>query len=168
MDAINLRILAAVLAILLGFGVADAGPGGPRGERLNFETLDFDGSGEIDAGDLEALRAARFAEIDADGDQMVTETEFVAHAERMAAERAAAMFSRLDADGDGVLSLDALAGRLGGRGMSGRFIERADTDGSGGVSAEEFDAFRAAIVSRLRDGGPGRKGGGHGWGMRAE
>ncbi len=156
MDNANLKILAAVLAIAASAGIANAqgGRGPDRHPPMTFETLDVDGSGEIDAADLDALRAERFAAVDADGDGSVTEDEFIAQAQEDAAERAALMFARLDADGDGVLSRDALEGRggPGGRRMSGRILMGADTDGSGGVSAEEFEAFKSRMAE-FRGGG---------------
>ncbi len=127
---------------------------------MTFDALDVDGSGEIDETDLEALRAERFAAIDTDGDGSVTEDEFIAKAQSDAVERAVRMFARLDADGDGLLSRDALEGR-GGPAMSGRLLRHADADGSGGVSAEEFEAFK----SRMAEFRGGRR---HKWGRGSE
>ncbi len=166
MDHGNLKIIAAALAIMAGATVANAqgGPGAGGHQPMTFETLDADGSGEIDEADLDALRAERFAAIDADGDGSVTEDEFIAQAQQDAGERAAKMFARLDADGDGVLSRDVLEGRRGrgGHAMSGRFLMRADADGSGGVSAEEFEAFKSRMA-QFRGGGKR-----HGWGRKSE
>ena len=107
MDHANLRIAAAVLAIVAGTGVAIAqSQDGDRRGPVSFETLDVDGSGEIDATDLQALRDNRFAEFDADNDGQISEAEFMARAEAQAGERATRMFERLDADGDGLLSRD--------------------------------------------------------------
>ena len=151
------RLVAAAVAITAGFGVAQAqesreGPG-----QMDFATLDVDGSGEINAQDMEAARANRFAEIDADGNGEVSEAEFIAHMQTQASDRASRMFARLDADGDGVLSRDALEARQGGGRMAERMIGRADTDNSGGVSAEEFETFREQMAERR--GGDGHRGG---------
>ncbi|MGI9391041.1 MAG: EF-hand domain-containing protein [Boseongicola sp.] len=162
MDHVVQRVLATAFVVVASIGAASAqGDGHGRHEPMTFETLDVDGSGEIDTSDLEALRAERFAALDTDGNGEVTEEEFVAQAQRDSAERAAQMFSRMDADGDGVLSRDALEGR-GGRGMSGRFLMRADTDGSGGVSAEEFEAVKSRMAE-LRGGGKR-----HRWGRNSQ
>jgi hypothetical protein len=157
-----LKIIAGTLAITAGASLAYAQGGrGPEGHPpMTFETLDVDGSGEIDPTDLEAMRAERFVTLDADGDGSVTEEEFVAQAQRDSAERAAQMFARMDADGDGVLSRDALEGR-GGREMHGRLLMRADADGSGGVNAEEFEAFQSRMAEFR--GGSKR----HGWGRKS-
>lgn len=166
MEHSTLKILAASLAILAGTGVAIAQDRGfgPRGEGMTFESLDADGSGEITLEDIEALKAQRFAEFDTDGDGAVTIDEFTAHAQSRAAERATEMFARLDADGDGTLSRDVLEGRMGG-GPGERMLTRFDTDGSGGISAEEFDAAKERFAERrgmFRDGK--HRGEGRGWG----
>ncbi|MDJ1017978.1 MAG: EF-hand domain-containing protein [Paracoccaceae bacterium] len=145
MDTALQRILVTTVAIVVGVGVANAQD--RRGGMPDFATLDADGSGEITAEDLSALGASRFAEIDTNGDGTVSEAEFIAKAQADAAERAAAMFARLDADGDGALSRDALESRRD-RGMGQRLIRRADTDGSGGVSEEEFSTVMERMAER--------------------
>lgn len=141
----TLKILAASLVVTAGAGVALAQGMGPRGGEMTFETFDVDGSGEITSSDLDALKAQRFAEFDADGNGSVTLEEFIAHAHARAGERASEMFARLDADGDGMLSRDALEGRMG-RGPGERMLSRLDTDNSGGISIEEFEAARARMA----------------------
>ena len=91
MDKATTKILMAAILIAAGTGVAVAkGQGG--GERMNFETLDADGSGEITVEDFAMLRDNRFGELDSDGDGMVSQAEFLAHAEAQAAEKAAERF----------------------------------------------------------------------------
>ena len=160
MDNATLRILLASLAITAGVGVAEARERGHGGEGMTFEQLDVDGSGEITTEDLDAFKSQRFAELDANGDGSVDLEEFTAHAQARAGERAAEMFARLDADGDGSLSRDVLESRMG-RGPGERMISRFDTDDSGGVSAEEFEAAREKMAER-RD--KFRKGEDRGWG----
>ena len=164
MDNSTIKILIASLAIAVGAGAAYAQDRGPRGEGMDFETLDADGSGEITPEDIEALRVQRFADFDTNGDGSVSAAEFTAHAQARAAERAAEMFERLDADGDGVLSRDALEGRMG-RGPGERMLSRFDADNSGGVSAEEFDAAKERFAGRRDKFREGREHGeGRGWG----
>ncbi|QMU56891.1 MAG: calcium-binding protein [Boseongicola sp.] len=145
MDHTTARIVIAAVIIGAGFGVANAKERGFDHEPVSFETLDVDGSGEIDMADLDALKAQRFAEIDTDSDGQVSEAEFLAHAEAKGNERATKMFSRLDADDDGFLSRDVLENR--GRGGFGeRMISRADTDDSGGINAEEFEVMQERMA----------------------
>ena len=151
----NAKLALTALMILTGVGVAQA-QGHRGGEGMTFETLDVDGSGEITIADIDALRTQRFAEADTNGDGSISEAEFVAKAQADAGERAALMFARLDADdGDGTLSRDAVESRMG-RGISDRMISRADSDGSGGVSAEEFDAALERFAEHRGKGGKGR------------
>ncbi len=148
MNNATLKIATAMALILAGTGVVMAkGPGGFDGARPTFEELDTDGSGEITPEDFAAMRDAKFAELDTDGSGDVSEAEFVAAAEAVAAARAAERFARMDIDGDGILSRDALRDR-GGRGMGERMLSRIDTDDSGGVSAEEFDAAMERFAER--------------------
>lgn len=141
---------------------------GPSGE-MSFETLDVDGSGEITVADFDAMRASRFSEMDGNGDGKVTKAEFVAHAQARAAARATEMFARMDSDADGILSRDALDGRLGRGGPGMRMLERFDTDNSGGISAEEFEAAHDLMAEHggKRRGRHGEDGHGEGgWGFR--
>ena len=157
MDTSTAKTLAVFMIGMGATAAMAAGPGEGR-ERPTFETMDVDGSGEITTADLEALRTERFAAIDTDGDGSVSEAEFVAKAQADAQERAAAMFARLDADGDGVLSQDVLQNRSRGGG-SERMISRFDTNDSGGVSAEEFEAGMEKFAERRKKGGKKRGGG---------
>lgn len=155
MKLARLSILAAASLIVTGTGAALALE--PAKVRMTFEQLDVDGSGEITREDLEMLPDARFAEMDADGSGDVSEAEFVAAAQARAGEAAGRLFARLDADGDGALSQDALAAR-GHHGGRLRGIMRLDSDDSGGVSAEEFEAGMERFAGRHR-GHRGDKGG---------
>lgn len=148
MDKATLRILLASSLIALGSGAAMARD---HDERMNFETLDADGSGEITPEDLASLADTRFSDVDTNGDGSVSRDEFVAAHVARAEKRAAQRFERLDADGDGVLSRDVLEAR-GGKHRGARMIERFDTDGSGGVSAEEFEEARAHMRERRGEG----------------
>lgn len=160
----TLKIIAAAAALAAGVGIAQAQQGpGPNGEGPVFELLDADGNGEITAEDIAAKRTERFAMLDADGNGTVTKEEFIAHAQAEAGTRAEQMFARIDVDGDGTLSRDALESRFGG-GPNPNLIARLDTDNSGGVSLEEFNAAKERMAMR---GGFGKRGGdGHERGER--
>ncbi len=153
MDKATLKILLASALIIAGTGAAMARD---HGERMNFETLDADGNGEITAEDIATLRDNRFNDVDTNGDGSVTLEEFTAAAGARASERAAKQFERLDADGDGVLSRDVLESR-GRGGPAERMISRFDTNDSGGIDAEEFEAAKDRMAKR-------RGGGERGWG----
>lgn len=153
----NWKLGLSVLAIATGLAVTATAQEarGPQG-GFDFETLDADGSGEITAEDMTTLRDQRFAEVDTDGDGSVSREEFLAHAQAQAAERAGERFDALDADGDGMLSQDVLSGGRRGDGqMMTRMIDRFDADGSGGVSAEEFETAQAQFMQRGERGGRG-------------
>jgi len=153
------KLSVLVVASLVATGAGAALALETANGRMTFEQLDVDGNGEITREDLEMLPDARFAEMDADGSGDISEAEFVAAAQARAGEAAARMFARLDADGDGVLSQDALAAR-GHDGGRLRRIMRLDSDDSGGISAEEFEAGMERLVRRHRG---HRRGEGGGW-----
>ncbi len=144
-DAVKLTALAA--AILAGsLSIAEARDGGPR-ERVDFETLDTDGNGEVTQTEMQARANARFADADADGNGSLSRSELLARAERANETRVDRMIKRLDANEDGALSEEEL--RAGRRGQgANRFFARADTDNSGGISKEEFDAVAAKAKDR--------------------
>lgn len=156
MDKNTVKILLATTLIAVSAGYATAQERG--GDRMSFEELDVDGSGEITAEDLTALRDNRFAELDTNGDGSISQEEFVAGAQARSDERAARMFERLDRDGDGSLSRDVIENQRRGGGGE-RMISRFDEDNSGGISAEEFEEARNMMQER-------RKGGDRGHGKR--
>lgn len=153
----NVTLSATVLAIALGgFAVqADAKSGeGRRDHRASFAELDSNGDGLVTEAELSAHRVARFASMDADGDGKVTAEELTAHHDakisRKLAKRTAHMVNRFDADGDGALSQDELPQK----GFMSKFMERADSNGDGALSQEEFETARAKMKDRMnsRDG----------------
>ncbi len=142
-------LVALVVLTTAASAVHAQGPEGPGRERMSFEAFDTDGDGRITQAEIDALRAARFAEVDTDGDNQVSRDEFIAHSAKQAAERAGGMFDRMDADGDGMLSRDMAEQRIPGRGI----LARLDTDGDGVVTEAEFDAMRDRIAERRADHG---------------
>ncbi|WP_316014210.1 calcium-binding protein [Roseobacter sp. HKCCA0434] len=135
---------AALLVTMTLAGTASAQP-------FDFDSLDADGNGEITQAELDAHRAARFAEADTNGDGELDAAELAAMAEARRAERAARMVARADADGSGGISLDEMPGsdRRGDR------FERIDANGDGAISREEAEEARGHRRGH-RDGRPGR------------
>jgi hypothetical protein len=138
-----------------GRGGMMAGPG------LDFATLDADKDGKITKAEMEDYRAARTAEIDADGDGFLSADELAAMQIKAFTERAqdmaARMVTMMDADNDGKLSAAELAARPGPEMM----FDRIDADGDGAVTQAEVDAAKAGMMERV-----GMYGGMHGGGHR--
>ncbi len=128
-------------------------------ERPSFTELDTDGDGQLSVAEIKAIGDARFASMDTNGDGMITADEASAHAAGMASKRAGKMFERMiqwrDANGDGGLS----QAEMGDNGPEKMFM-RADGDGDGMISAEEYEQGH----QRGPRGGKGERGkmGGHG------
>jgi Ca2+-binding EF-hand superfamily protein len=131
---------------------------GPRGNpAMIFERLDADRDGAVTLAELEAMRAARFAERDANGDGRLDRDELLAGAAQRAKRGVDRMMGRLDADGDGAITADefADAGRPGAD--PARLVGRFDTDGDGALSLPEFEAGLAEVRAHrgMRGGGVG-------------
>ncbi len=130
-----------------------------------FDEADADGDGAVTREELQALRAARAAALDTDGNGTLSAAELVAfmsaEEQRRIERRVAAMMERFDADGDGELGAAELAAGHGmGMGMAGQMFDRADADGDGTVTRAEFEAFAAERAEHR--GGRGGAGGRHG------
>lgn len=146
----HLTFIALVIAgaSVIGAGTAMAKSPGQHGPRMNFEEMDANADGEVSKAEMEAVRARHFTEADTNGDGALSLEEMTARASKRADVRAERMLKEHDANGDGALSAEELPKP---RGMEKRF-SRLDTDESGGISKEEFDAARKA-----HRGGKGRK-----------
>jgi len=125
---------------LLGAGAALAKPGhGGFGPKMSFEELDTDRDGQVTQAELEAHKAARFAETDSNGDGKLSLEEMQAKMHEHAQRRMSRMIERFDQDGDGALSQSELPQK----GRHGDMFKRMDRDGSGGISQEEFEEARS-------------------------
>ena len=109
--------------------------------------------------ELEAARASRVANADADGDGLLSSEELTAlHVARMMPRieaKTRRMIEMFDADGDGKLSVSELAAGPGPM----MFFDRMDADGDGTLTADE------AAQAGPKGHGHGRGGHGHGWRM---
>lgn len=142
-------IAAATVVLALATPAMAFGPGGggKHGPRMDFETLDTDGNGEVTKAELQAFGQARFARADADGDGRLTREELIAARQKQAEDRVTDMIERFDEDGDGALSLAELP-KPRKRGGGDRIFDMMDSDDSGGVSREEFEEARAWMKER--------------------
>jgi len=154
----------AIIALLAGTatvgaaGLASAKP--PHGGMANMmERLDTNGDGQITKDEAEAAKAARFAEADTNGDGGLSMAEMQAFRAAEKARRMEAMrqrmFEKADADGNGVISADEFEAR------GAPMFDRVDADGDGVITTEEMQAMRDKRGDRgmpgwhHRGGGPG-------------
>jgi Ca2+-binding EF-hand superfamily protein len=126
------------LAALIAFTPVSASAKG--GERVTFEQLDADSDGALTPAELAAHAATRFEAADANGDGFLTSEELTAMAKadanKRAEKRIEKMIKHRDADGDGKLNV---AEMTPSEDRQTRRFERADKDGNGSLSAEEFE-----------------------------
>lgn len=120
---------------------------------FDFAETDADGDGKITQDELDAHRKAAVAGLDPDGDGMISKDEATAFAtEKMQAHVTAMIdrhFTARDLDGDGKLSaVEVIAPPA-----HTRLFDRADADGDGAVSEEEFSAMRDRMQERRGRGG---------------
>jgi Ca2+-binding EF-hand superfamily protein len=142
--------LSSALALgLVGSALAqDAEQGGMRGGKggpdlaAMFEMLDADNDGKVTQAEIDAHRAARVAEVDANKDGLLSAEELaqmqIKAATARATEMAAKMVQRLDTDGDKLLSAAELMAGPGPESM----LDRIDMDGDGAVSLAEIEAAK--------------------------
>ncbi|MBK5969276.1 MULTISPECIES: EF-hand domain-containing protein [Thiorhodovibrio] len=111
----------------------------------SFDTADANGDGLLSLAELEAYEEAEratqqseaFSRLDADGDGMVTEDEFVNGAPETGADVAARLYTLAVGDAAG-LSSETLAAMRGPEGMVLHQFATLDTNGDNGLSLEEF------------------------------
>lgn len=140
-----LALGSAALAILLASDAFAA----RAGDRL-----------PLDVETLQARAAAAFEAADADGDGLVSATEFAAVDDKRDRRGGASArfddedFKLGDADGDGTLSVEEFealpAAKRAARAQ--RKFERLDADGDGGLSASEFPSRAARLAALDADG----------------
>ena len=126
---------------------------------IDFAEVDADGDGKITQAELDAHRKAAVEGLDPDGDGMISKEEATAFATGKMQAHVTAMidrhFTTRDLDGDGRLSAVEMIAPPARAGL----FERADADGDGAVSTEEFSAMQ----DRMREmRGRGGRHGGHG------
>jgi Ca2+-binding EF-hand superfamily protein len=122
---------AGVCTLLLVTTMAEA-----DGRGRLFEKLDLDDDGLVTHSEAVEARGQWFARIDADGDGYLTVEEMTAQRRHGGAEgkagRIERRFAKMDQDGDGRIGQAEFTAR------TGHWIERADGDGDGAISREEW------------------------------
>lgn len=152
----------------MGWGMG-GGMGGGMGPMSGFDfaTLDADKDGKVTQAEMDAHRAARVAEVDANKDGLLSGDELAAMHLKVMTERvntmAAEMVTRLDTDGDKLLSAAEMAVRPG----PDMIFDMVDADSDGAITQAEVDAAKEKMGERGGRGGMGHHGKGrHGgfWG----
>ncbi|MEO1539642.1 MAG: EF-hand domain-containing protein [Pseudomonadota bacterium] len=149
------RIMIPATAALVLSALATAVVADDRGARFDFEAIDTNGDGQVTPAEMEAMRAARFAEVDTNGDGELSQAELLARAEQRDADRMTQRIERFidraDEDDNGTLSLAETS-----PGNADRIFSRLDSNDDGVISAEEFE--ERAGQGRGRHGGGPRRG----------
>lgn len=131
------------ITLMTPFGFGHFGPGMGSMAMMSYPA-DVDGDGFVSAAEASRHAATTFALFDVDGDEALTEDEFIDSAfvampmgrrntERLFVNRRA-RFAELDANGDGAVTRAEFISR------AQLAFESADTDGNGQVTVWEFRA----------------------------
>lgn len=152
--ALSIALAATSPSLAMGGGMA-----GGLMDPDNFDLIDTDKDGKLSKAEIEAHRAAQFAEADANKDGKLSVEELTAMHAKQAAARAGKgaerMLEHLDDDEDGMLSLAELSASKRGK----RMFSRIDSDEDGLLSKAELEEAR----DHMKKGGMhGMHGQGHG------
>lgn len=151
------KTIYTALAITLAvgsMGIATSVTAHARQGAQSFEAMDINGDGMITPAEMDAVASAKFEASDLNGDGMLDademQAQFMARMdERMGGKMGermgdrtppplnmmmGRMMDRLDANDDGMISPAEMAG-----GRDGQMLAKADVDGDGNISAEEFE-----------------------------
>ena len=141
-------------------GMGPEGMARGAGPMFDFAAMDADKDGKVTKVEIEAFKAARFAEADTNKDGGLSPEEMsVAHDTMMAkrkADRAAEMFKRMDKDGNGLISQEEIPAPP----RADKMFDRMDADKDGAISQAEFDAAKQKMQERMDK--RGHHQGGHG------
>lgn len=134
---------AAVLGLLaaaggaLASGMGHSGMGGPgMGGGRMMQDFDRDQDGSVTQAEVDAARAERFAEFDANGDGVLDLDEYQALWLDAMRERMVRGFQLHDRDGDALVTLEEF------QTTTGDIVRRRDRDGDGKVSRDEMQRHR--------------------------
>lgn len=136
-----------VLGVILVLGVSATGHAQMRDGSRAFDRMDGNSDGVIDAAELQAQRERAFSRLDSDGNGVITAAE-----REQARTRARRMRDgmqgrggdtavKVDTNQDGAISHDEFMA------APHPLMNRADADGDGRITREEFDA----VIGLLRD-----------------
>lgn len=130
--------------------------GGPQ--RPAFAQLDANGDGVLTLEEIQVTAQSRFADADANGDGMLDVDELTAAAASQAAARVAQMIERKDANNDGMLSIEEMAPQNNrGQRDPARMFAFVDADENGEITQEEWDSAMESFGQRGGRGGHGGK-----------
>lgn len=149
-----------------GFDMAGHGSMGVPG-LAPIESYDTNGDGTIRQDEIEARRAERFAQADANSDGALSAEELIAMEEAIREEvrqarakaQATEIITRMDDNGDGLLQAEELEARTP---LLAPMFDQFDLDNDGGISQVELEGDHSGRVGRNGDFGPGRHGQGSG------
>lgn len=146
----KILLSSTIVISLAAFGASLAyAEGGQRGGQRgpSFAQIDANGDGALTTAEFQNQASAKFSEADTNGDGQLDVDELTAAAERERGRMIERLMERKDANEDGMLSMEEMAPR-----DPGRFFEKADEDGNGEISQEEWDAAKEKMRGHGRRG----------------
>ena len=139
------RLVVSAFAFATVFTFAGSAQAQDKGQPSKlFERLDANRDGKITNEEMVVLTSQRFTRIDVDNDGNITAVELQAKMKTNAEKRSKRVMKRADSNGDGMITREEFLAQAEKR------FARVDTDKNGAISMEELEVVRQKAIEQYK------------------